>query len=329
MKRKATGKSKKPTEKKKKKQYKVRNWHEYNQALVNRYNITLWIEKGIADVWREGDKIIIKRKKGAQLFYSKQAIDCLATLKELFHLTYRGIEGFGQSVFNGMLRLALPIPNYSTIDRRRKGLNVSLPTKSSGKIHVVFDSSGLKVYGEGEWKVRMHGWSKRRTWKKIHLTINPVNNDIEAMELTDNSVDDAQMVKPMLAQIEKEIMTSAGDGAYDKDKVYAALTKRAQTIAIPPSKNAKIWYHGNRKGTKHPRDENLRRIRVVGRRRWKEEINYHQRSLAETGMYRYKIIFGDKLTSRDTKQQEIEAQIKCKILNKMAHLGMPQSYAVP
>lgn len=329
MKRQGGNKRSKKPESKKKGKYRVRNWSEYNNALVNRYNITMWIEEGIAEVWKEGNKIIIRRKKGAPKTYSEKAIDCLATLKELFHLTYRGVEGFGQSVFNGMLRLAIAIPDYSTINRRRKGLRVTLPTKNNGKIDIVFDSSGLKVYGEGEWKVRQHGWGKHRTWRKIHVTINPENNDIEAVELTENSIDDAAMVKPMLERIDKEINTGAGDGAYDKEKVYEQLRERAGVIAIPPQRNAKIWFHGNRKGAKHPRDENLRRIRAVGRKKWKAEINYHKRSLAETGMYRYKTIFDDRLTSRDTEQQAIEVQIKCKILNQMVHLGMPDSYAVP
>src|SRR5438270_10933693 len=111
----------------KKKQYKVRNWSEYNQALINRYNITLWIEKGIADVWREGNTIIIRRKRGGQRVYSNEAIECLTTLKELFHLTYRGIQGFGQAVFNDMLKLEVRIPFYSTINRRRPGLRMQLP----------------------------------------------------------------------------------------------------------------------------------------------------------------------------------------------------------
>jgi hypothetical protein len=202
-------KSNKPI-RKKKGTYKVRNWHEYNNALINRYDVTLWIEQGIADVWREGNKIIIRRKRGAPKVYSDNALDCLTTLKELFHLTYRGIQGFGRAVFNNMLRLDITIPCYSTINRRRKGLTVNLPTKNHSTINITFDSSGLKVFGEGEWKVKKHGWSKHRTWRKIHLTINPDNSDIEAVELTENSIDDAAMVKPMLDTIHKKIRNYSG-----------------------------------------------------------------------------------------------------------------------
>lgn len=314
--------------KKKKAIYKVRNWSEYNKALVKRYDITVWIEKGIASVWEETVTEGGKKKRGGQKQFSEQAIDCLSTLKELFHLTYRGVQGFGTSLLIGILQLSIKVPDYTTINRRRKGLIVKLPTKNNGKIDIVFDSSGLKVYGEGEWKVRKHGWSKHRTWRKIHLTINPDTNEIEAVELTENNKDDGEMVKSMLSHIEKEIGSAAGDGAYDQRKVYNELSGRVDQMNIPPQRNAKVWFHGNRKGAKHPRDENLRRIRAIGRQKWKEEISYHKRSLAETGMYRFKTIFDERLTSRIIEQQEKEVQIKCKILNQMTHLGMPDSYCI-
>lgn len=318
-------------DKKKKNKYKIRNWREYNQALVDRYDITLWVEKGIADVWREGNKIIIrrKRKQGKPRFYSEAAIESLSTIQELFHLTYRGIEGFGRSIFNSILQSQIKIPDFSTINRRRKRLKVIFPKRDTGKINMVIDSSGLKVYGEGEWKVRQHGISKRRTWKKIHLGINPKTGDIEAVELTDNSVDDARMVKPLLNQVEKEIDRLGADGAYDKRKVYEELIRRRiKEILISPRVGARIWFHGNRIRDKHPRDENLRQIRQRGRTQWKKDSGYHMRSLAETGVYRYKTIFGDDLAGREMNHQEVEVKLKCKILNKMTSMGMPDSYKV-
>jgi len=302
------------------------------------YDITLWVEKGIADVWREGNKIIIRRKRkvGHPKTYSNAAIDCLATLQELFHLTYRGIEGFGKAIFQKMLHLKIRIPDFSTVNRRRKTLEVLVTVQKKGKtngrqetIDLVLDSSGLKVYGEGEWKVRMHGASKRRTWRKIHLGINPATGDIEAVELTDNSIDDASMVKSLLDQTEKEINRLGADGAYDKRKVYEELGKRSiKEVLIPPREDANIWKHGNTKGTKHPRDENLRRIRTIGRKRWKEEIGYHIRSLAETAVYRFKTVFSDDLAAREMEHQRVEIDFKCKIINKMNTLGLPDSYKV-
>jgi len=281
-------------DKKKKSKYKIRNWREYNQALVDRYDFTLWVERGIADVWREGNKIIIRRKPkvGSPRTYSNAAIESLATIQELFHLTYRGIEGFGRALFKKILHLTVEIPDFSTINRRRKVLKVTVSLGKSQRrkqeIDLVLDSSGLKVFGEGEWKVRQHGISKRRTWRKIHLGINPQTGDIEAVELTDNSIDEASMVKPLLDQVEKEISRLGADGAYDKRKVYEELIKRGiKGILIPPRVGAHIWEHDNSQGKKHPRDENLRWIKKIGRERWKEESGYHVRSLVETGVYRY------------------------------------------
>lgn len=316
---------------KKKAKYKVRNWKEYNQALVDRYDITLWVEKGIADVWREGNKIIIRRKRkpGKPKLYSEAAIESLGTIQELFHLTYRGIEGFAKAVFLKILQARIKVPDFSTINRRRKHLKVTIPTKDDKKIDLVIDSSGLKVYGEGEWKVRQHGISKRRTWRKIHLGINPETGEVEAVELTDNSIDDAAMVRPLFNQVKKEINGVGADGAYDKKKVYEEVMRRkVEHILIPPRNGANIWRHGNTKGDKHPRDENLRQIWRVGRKRWKKESGYHIRSLAETGVYRFKTIFSDHLSARDTDHQEVEVKLKCKILNKMTDMGMPDSYKV-
>lgn len=323
-------------DKKKKSKYKIRNWREYNQSLVDRYDVTLWVEKGIADIWREGNKIIIKRKPkiGSPQTYSDAAIDCLATLQELFRLTYRGIEGFGKAILNKMLCLEVAIPDFSTINRRRKHLKTHMLTKTNNNnrntpIDIILDSSGLKVYGEGEWKVRQHGVSKRRTWRKIHLGINPKTGEIEAVELTDNSVDDAAMVKPLINQVKRTIHKIGADGAYDKRKVYEVLSKaRIKSILIPPRKGAHIWHHGNTHMDPHSRDEHVRIVRQIGRKRWKQESGYHMRSLVETGVYRYKTIFSDRLSAREYDRQQTEVKLKCKILNKMTAMGMPDSYKV-
>lgn len=109
------------------------------------------------------------------------------------------------------------------------------------------DSTGVKVFGEGEWKVRRHGYSKRRTWKKIHIAVNE-KGEIIAKEVTGNDVHDACAVTSLLNQIQERIASFGGDGAYDKRNVYAALLKRGiADIRIPPQHNAKIWQHGNSK----------------------------------------------------------------------------------
>ena len=192
------------------------------------------------------------------------------------------------------------------------------------------DSTGLKIYGEGEWKVRMHGVSKRRTWRKLHMGANPDDGEIQAVILTENNVSDDAAVKVLLEQIEQEIVNFAADGAYDKRKVYDCLNTHSPNvnILIPPRKNARIWKHGNTKAERLKRDENLRSIRTQGRKEWKKDSGYHIRSLAETTMFRLKTIFGDDLSARLLETQITQALVRCAALNKLTHLGMPQSYKV-
>ncbi|CAG0930602.1 hypothetical protein TFLX_01847 [Thermoflexales bacterium] len=176
----------------------------------------------------------------------------------------------------------------------------------------------------------MHGVSKRRTWHKLHVGANPDDGEIQAVLLTENRVSDDQAVAELLNQIEQTILNFAADGAYDKRKVYVGLNAHSPDvmILIPPRKNARIWKHGNSKAERLKRDENLRAIRKDGRKAWKDDSGYPVRSLAETIMFRLKTIFGDGLSTRLLATQTTQALIRCAALNKMTHLGMPQSYKV-
>jgi hypothetical protein len=198
-----------------------------------------------------------------------------------------------------------------------------------GAKHIVVDSTGLKVYGEGEWKVCQHGYSKRRMWRKLHLSVNEATQSIEAVVLTEAGVDDAEAGGQLLDETAGPIEQVSGDGSYDKRKFYDACVEReVQHITIPPQRNARIWQYGNSSKPPLPRDQNLRRIRRVGRKRWKQESGYHRRSLAETAMFRFKVIFGNTLSTRTLPRQITEARIKCAALNCMTQLGMPESYQV-
>ena len=305
--------------------YRVKNWSEYEQALVQRGSIIFWLSDDIEQIWLYTGE----RQRGSQFDYSDKAIEIMLTLKEVFHLTNRGVEGFVRSLFQ-IMKMDLPVPDHSTLSRRGKTLKVKLPKKASGSLNLVLDSTGLKIYGEGEWKVRKHGYSKLRTWRKLHLGADPENGEIQAVLLTENSVGDDATVKELLEQIEQELLACAADGAYDKRKVYDALNEHSPKveILIPPRKNARIWQHGNSKAERLKRDENLRYIRKHGRQQWKEDSEYHMRSLAETAMFRLKTIFGDELSARQLETQTTQALIRCLALNKMTHLGMPESYLV-
>lgn len=304
--------------------YRIRNWALYNESLKKRGSITLWIDEDVLRVWKAAPPAV--RRRGAQKQYSDGAIECLLTVKSVYHLAYRQTEGFAASL-SKLLGVALPIPDYSTLNRRAQALSVTLPTSEKERIHMVLDSTGLKVYGEGEWKVRQHGYSKRRTWRKLHLGVDEATGEIEAELLTEAGVDDAEVTEELLEQTCAEIEQMSGDGAYDKEKVYqAAAAKRVRKITIPPRRDAVLWEE--MVSQPHPRNENLRRIGEIGRDKWKEESGYHRRSLAETAMFRFKTIFGDHLCARESKRQKTEARIKCAALNRMTRLGMPDSYRI-
>jgi hypothetical protein len=305
--------------------YRVKNWSEYDKALVQRGSITFWMSDDFEKQWL----YVGKKQRGSQFDYSDQAILIMLTIKEVYHLTHRGVEGFVRSLFR-MLKINLPVPDHSTLSKRGKDLKVNLPKKTSQSLNIVMDSTGLKIYGEGEWKVRMHGVSKRRTWRKLHVGANPEDGEIRAVILTENSVSDDAAVKVLLEQIEQDIINFAADGAYDKRKVYDLLNAHSPdvNILIPPRKNAHIWKHGNTKAERLKRDENLRSIRKLGRKAWKKESGYHVRSLAETTIFRLKTIFGNELSARLLETQTTQALVRCAALNKMTHLGMPQSYKV-
>ena len=306
--------------------YRVKHWSEYEKALVQRGSITFWFSEGFEQVWLYAGE----KQSGSQFEYSEKAIEIMLTIKEVFHLTNRSVEGFVRSVFE-MLNVHLPVPDHSTLSKRAKTLNVQLPKKTNGSMNLVLDSTGLKIYGEGEWKVRKHGYSKHRTWRKLHVGANPDNGEIQVAVLTENSISDDAVVKDILAQIEQTLLSCAADGAYDKRKVYDALNDHSTgvEILIPPRKNARIWQHGNSKTERLKRDENLRYIRKHGRQQWKKDSGYHVRSLSETIMFRLKTIFGDKLSARLPETQVTQALIRCLALNRMTHLGMPDSYPVP
>src|SRR6266849_2751509 len=307
---------------KKKTQYRIRNWREYNTALINRGSLTLWVDEEALTAWRYTGPA----QRGAQYVYADAAIKCVLTLRAVYHLALRATEGLARSLL-ALLEAALPVPSYSTLSRRAAEAEVALGAlPRSGPLHLVVDSSGFKVYGEGEWKVRLHGWSKRRTWRKLHLGVDEATGEIVAAVASEASVSDDEVLPELVAQVQGEIRQVSADGAYDKRRCYEALEERGATAVIPPRRDAKIWQHGNCTGAPWQRDENLRAIRGKGRRRWKQDSGYHRRSLAETTFFRCKTLFGPTLRARSFPRQATELFIKAAALNRMTHLGMPDSY---
>lgn len=310
--------------KKTKRLYRLRNWKHYNAALVQRGSLTLWVSDDVMTAWRDTQET---GKRGKPRTYSDTAVLCMATLKEVYHLPLRATQGLMGSLI-GLLGLDLPVMHYSQLSRRCATLEVALPRRAKSEpLHMVVDSTGVKVFGEGEWKVRQHGYTKRRTWRKLHIGADETTGEIVAAVVTTNNVADSQVLEDLLEQADGVIEQVSGDGSYDKRPCYEALRKRKAKAAIPPRRDAKIWQHGNTKQERLMRDENLRRIRQVGRKQWKKEVGYHRRSLAETQMFRMKTIFGERVSARQFAGQATQVLVRCAALNRMTHVGMPDSYA--
>jgi Transposase DDE domain len=290
------------------------DWKSYNRNLISRGQITFWLSEEALSNWIAPPSC----KRGGQVFYSDTAIDVLSVIRFRYKLTLRSTQGFAESLMV-LMGVSLPIPNYTTLCRRLSSLPAQLQAQLSKKeeLHVVIDSTGLKVYGEGEWKVRQHGYSKRRTWLKLHLAIDSANNQILSAALTTNDFKDNQLLPDLIDKISEDINQVSADGAYDAKNCYNKAREKFFFPAFPPRRGAKLHTHGNSLGPKDLRDKNIRDVRRLGRKKWKEEVNYHQRSLSETAMFRFKTIFGGRLSSREFDRQSAEAFIKCRILNMM------------
>lgn len=311
--------------KKNKPSYRVRNWADYNKSLVKRGSLTVWVSEEAIKGWTDQAP---SEARGRPVTYSDGAIECMAMLQAVYGLPLRGTQGLAQSIF-ALMKIGLSVPHYSTLSRRKQQLDVKLPKRTPSEgVHVVIDSTGVKVFGEGEWKVRQHGYTKRRTWKKMHLAVDEATGEILAVGVTDNSVTDGSLMPTLLDEIDEPIIQVSGDKAYDKRKCYEAIRKRHAKASIPPQKGARIWQHGNTKGDRHIRDDNIRFIRKQGRTAWKKESGYHRRSIAETSMSRYKRILGPTISARTFEGQSTEIKVRCKILNRMTELGRPDSVLI-
>lgn len=304
-----------------KKIYRPHSWSQYNKSLVNRGSLTLGISEELLDTWHELEKT---GKRGAPQQYSDAAILCANQIRFLYKLPLRATQGFLNSLFN-LLKIGHSVPCYTTLCRRLKKLSIKIPHSSQKEPRdLVLDSTGLKVYGEGEWKVRQHGVSKRRTWRKIHLGFDAKTQEIVCATLTTNDFKDSELLEACLSQVAEAINRICLDGAYDAGTCYDYCKKKDIQPLIPPRRGAKIWYPRELKSP-HPRDEALRHMRKHGRKHWRLNSGYSVRSLAETGMFLFKKTFSDRLSSREFNSQGNETFIKCGILNKFAQLGLSNS----
>lgn len=306
--------------------YKITNWREYNAALKARGSLTIWVDENSCSDWYNEKKT---GKSGASRTYTDTAVQCCLTAREVFKLPLRQTEGFMNSVFR-LGHLDLKCPDYTTLSRRGPSLAVVYQYSESKKPrHIVIDSTGLKVYGEGEWKVRAHGVGKRRTWRKLHLAVDADTQDVLAVEVTENSVADPEILPELLDQIppDQKIGSVSADGAYDTKDCHKAIMERGAKAIIPPREGAVEW-PDLPDGSPHPRTTFVHEIKETDKETWKKNSGYHKRSLAETAMFRMKQIFGGNLKNRLLENQMIEGYIRVAALNAMTALGMPQSVKI-
>jgi hypothetical protein len=223
------------------------------------------------------------------------------------------------------MKVDLPSAHYSTLSRRARLLSFQLSAHAPRQIrHLVIDSTGLKVYGEGEWKVRTHGTDKRRTWRKLHIAMDARTQQITAAVVTDKEQLDRTTVPSLLRQTGAEIKAVCADGAYDFEQCYRAIKEHGAVPLIPPRSDAVE----RGKSPFESRDENVREIKQLGRKQWKISSGYHRRSLVECAFFRLKTVLSERLCSRRADTQMAEAHIRCLALNRMTELGMPHGSAI-
>jgi hypothetical protein len=301
--------------------YRVKNWPAYDIALRERGDVTIWFNEEAICAWNATPS----GRPGGPRKYSDIAIVTALTLRTVFHLPLRQTEGFVTSLI-GLMGLNLQTPDHTTLSRRHQSVEVPRFAQSGGPLHLVIDSTGLKILGDGEWQAHKHKTSnQRRNWRKLHLGIDE-NGYIIASALTDRTVDDACVAISMLEQIEGTIARCTADGAYDSRPMYEALAASGVAdirIVIPPMKTVAVDARAT--GVWRQRNEAVKRIDEVGRRQWHKESGAHQQARAENGMYRYKRIIGDRLRAQDREAQETEALIAVNVLNRMTELGRPES----
>jgi Transposase DDE domain len=306
-----------------KQRHRVTNWAEYDAALRQRGNLTVWFTEAAVAAWRA----VPRRTPGGQPHYSALAIATALTLRAVFRLALRQTEGLIGSILR-LLGLELAVPDHTTLSRRAETLEVPQPRSGTEPAHLLVDSTGLRLCGPGEWLVEKHGRRRRRSWRKLHVGVDAGTGRIEAVELTTNDLDDGSQVGSLLDQVTGPIASFTGDGAYDRDDVYSNVTERHPDaeVVVPPRSTAVPSEAAETAPTQ--RDRHLQLISEHGRMGWQKMTGYNRRALAETAVSRFKRVIGDALRSRTESGQATEVAIAVHALNHMLELGRPKSVRI-
>ncbi len=305
--------------------YRIRNWPEYERGLRARGDVTIWFSDEAVAAWTPPPSGL----RGGQRQYSNLAILTSLTLRLVFHLPLRQTEGFVRSLLR-VMGLDLKAPDHSTLSRRGEDVEVPrLCREHEGPIHLVVDSSGLKISSAGDWSSRKHRKGKARGgWRKLHIGVDD-EGFVVAAQLTASRRDDASVVPDLLEQIDAEVRCFIGDGAYDRRLVYDQVAgggTKDVVVVVPPRRCAAP--DKNAEGAWSQRNSHLERIEEIGRRAWLKESGYRQQARAENTFFRWKRILGDRLRSKHFETQRREAMIGCGVLNRMFELGKARSQAI-
>src|SRR5437763_840981 len=308
-------------------QRKVTNWPAYDASLRQRGSLTIWFSDEAITSWRAEPRTT----RGGQPWYSELAILTALTLRAVFRLAYRQTEGLIGSLMR-LLGLDLPVPDHTTLSRRAETLEVPRPRSGSrsdygreaAPVHLLVDSTGLKLCGPGEWLIEKHGTKTRRAWRKLHLGVDANTSQIVASTLTTHDVDDGSQVGPLLDQVAEPVVSFTGDGAYDQDGVYASVAERhpEAEVIVPPRATAVPSQTAESEPT--PRDRHLQHIADHGHMAWQTASGYTKRAKAEAAIARWKQVIGDRLRAQTEERRATEVDVAVYVLNRMQDLGRPK-----
>jgi len=304
---------------------KLTNWREYDASLRQRGSLTVWFTDDAVQAWQAEPRT----NRGGQPDYSPLAILTALTLRAVFRLPFRQTEGLIGSVI-GLLGLDLAVPDHTTLCRRAETLEVPRPRprRDGEPMHLLVDSTGLKLCGAGEWLVEKHGTSKRRSWRKLHIGVDADTGRIVAAVLTDKDADDGALVGPLLDQVAAPVASFTADGAYDQEGVAAAVAARhpEAAVIVPPRSTAVPSETAETAPTQ--RDRHLQCIAEHGRAAWQKASGYTTRARVEATMGRFKQVIGDGLRSRTDQRRATEVDVAAHVLNRMLELGRPESVRI-
>ncbi|BAE75647.1 transposase [Sodalis glossinidius str. 'morsitans'] len=285
-----------------KQKFKITNWSTYNKALKQRGALTIWLDESAIVAWTEKTT---PERRGRPLHYADMAITTVLMMKRVFGLSLSALQGFVDAIFKLMV-LPLRYPDYSLISKRAKTVKISIKTPTRGEISpLVIDGTGLKVFGEGEWKVRQHGADRRRVWRKLHMAADSVTHEIICADLSPSGKTDAQALPALINQTQRKSREASADGACDTRYCHDALLRKKIRPLIPPRGGAQYW-----PDRYHERNYAVANQRLSGNNDvWKKQVGYH-------------------LSLRDYDAQVGETMAMVKALNKMTLLGMPNSIRI-